>query len=89
MTVTIPIIQQHNGYAGNLITAEISDKCPVCGGPRGEAYNGFSYDGSQRLTVTCWKNPCGHIDLYQDVVKEIARAAMERNNSEPEGIHRY
>jgi len=71
MKVTIPRIQQHAGDPGNLITVEISDKCPKCGAPRGvQRWEGLSYDGSRRLNVDCWKNECGHTDLYKDVIEE-------------------
>lgn len=71
MTVTIPRIPEHEGYPGNLVTIEIKDTCPKCGGKRGEPYKGFSYDGSRRLIVDCWKNECGHIDTYREVMQEF------------------
>lgn len=70
MIVTIPKIREHAGYVGNLITLEISDKCPDCGDPRGEIFGTHSYDGSRRLNVDGWRNPCGHVDLYSDVRNE-------------------
>lgn len=81
MIVTIPKITEHAGYPGNLITIEISDVCPKCGAKRGtRIWDGFSYDGSRRLNVTCWSNECGHIDFYSDVRKEYYDA--KQNNSE-------
>lgn len=68
MKVTIPACEQHQGFYAMSI--EISDNCPVCGGLRGSTYPGLSYDGSRRLNVDCWNNPCGHIDKYSDVRKE-------------------
>jgi hypothetical protein len=44
--------------------------CPKCGGPRGFPFKGSSYDGSRVLDVDRWANPCGHIDMYEDVLKE-------------------
>ncbi len=70
MTVTIPRIQEHEGYPGNLITISISNECPKCLGKRGKVFDGLSYDGSRRLNVSCWVNPCGHVDTYVNVVKE-------------------
>lgn len=68
MTVTIPASQEHEGmYA---VTVEISDKCPVCGGPRGEVFETVSYDGSRRLYCQGWRNDCGHVDTYSSVRKE-------------------
>jgi ribosomal protein S8 len=70
MTVSIPRIEQHEGYPGNIITIEISNKCPICGGKRGEPHKVLSYDGSRRLEVDGWQNPCGHIDKYESVRQE-------------------
>ena len=69
MIVTIPAKAEHEGLYS--ITILISDKCPVCGGPRGEPFKTLSFDGSRRLEVDGWKNPCGHIDYYSDVLKEV------------------
>jgi hypothetical protein len=44
--------------------------CPHCKGPRGEPFKIPSYDGSRRMIVDGWKNPCGHVDKYADVVDE-------------------
>jgi hypothetical protein len=53
-----------------LRTVEISDQCPVCGGPRGvPARRPFHEDGVS-FSVDCWNNPCGHIDRYADVIQE-------------------
>jgi hypothetical protein len=70
MKVTIPSRPQHEGIYS--VDVEISDACPVCGGPRGIPYGGLSYDGSRRLHVSQWDNPCGHIDRYPDVLVEAA-----------------
>lgn len=71
MIVTIPSREQHEGiYAATVF---INDYCPKCGGPRGVAYPAFSFDGSRRLSVTCWGNPCGHVDKYDKVRQEVRR----------------
>ena len=70
MTVTIPACAEHWGVYS--VTVEISDLCPVCGGPRGKKFKGFSYDGSKRLLCDLWKNPCGHVDKYSAVRQEAA-----------------
>jgi hypothetical protein len=72
MKVTIPATAEHQGFYS--ITVEISDFCPVCGGKRGKVFDGISYDGSRRLHVDCWNNPCGHIDKYCDVRKEAKKS---------------
>ncbi len=71
MIVEIPLVTEHEGIWSAKY--EISDKCPICGGPRGEIFRGLSYDGSRRLGVDCWKNPCGHVDKYDDIRKEGVR----------------
>jgi hypothetical protein len=73
MTVTIPKVPEHGGFDFNLITVTISDRCPVCGGPRGVPYKTLSYDGSRRLTCDGWRNPCRHVDLYSAVAQEATR----------------
>ena len=65
MTVTIPACVEHCGKHSMIVN--ISKTCPKCGGPRGEPYDGLSFDGSRRLYVSRWDNPCGHIDSYSDV----------------------
>lgn len=76
MTVTIPSCTEHNGIYAT--TYEISDFCPVCNGPRGKLYGALSYDGSRRLHVDGWKNPCGHIDKYEAVRQEGRKVAYKQ-----------
>ena len=64
-TVTIPGAEEHQGFY--RITATLPWRCIVCGEPRGDTYQGFSFDGSRRLTVDCWNNPCGHVEKYSMV----------------------
>lgn len=45
--------------------------CPQCGDMRGEPRPAISYDGSRRLGVDGWSNPCGHIDYYSEIRKEV------------------
>lgn len=70
-TVTIPACSMHEGYPGYAIEVELEWVCPICGKPRGEPSPTISYDGSRRLGVDGWKNPCGHIDKYVDVRAEV------------------
>jgi len=68
--VRIPACSEHAGiYAVEVL---LNWTCPVCGGPRGEVYDTLSYDGSRRLGVNGWCNPCGHIDYYVRVRNEAA-----------------
>lgn len=67
-TVTIPACAQHEGFY--RLTVTLQWVCPRCGGPRGEPFSTHSFDGSRRLGVDGWSNPCGHVDLYADVRAE-------------------
>lgn len=67
-TVRIPACAEHNGFYSIDVT--LIWECPTCGGPRGEVFDTLSYDGSRRLGVHGWKNPCGHIDSYSAVRRE-------------------
>lgn len=60
--VVIPATNEHGGY--DAMHVLLPWTCLVCGGPRGEPTPGFSYDGSRRLAVDTWKNPCGHVEKY-------------------------
>ena len=69
--VVIPGRVEHDGIYSMVVT--LKWVCPVCGGPRGEPYQGWSYDGSRRLAVHQWDNPCGHIDKYSAVRDEFSK----------------
>ena len=59
-----------------LVTVEIADSCPECGGARGEpSYQPFHEDGETFL-VSVWANPCGHLDLYSAVLTEATGAGQ-------------
>ncbi len=74
MLVTIPSCLQHEGYYSMRV--ELPPRCPVCGGPRATTTTpGLSFDGSRRLAVDTWANPCGHVDGYADVRAEVAAVA--------------
>lgn len=64
-TVTIPARAQHEGLFS--VTLTMPWVCLHCGGPRGEPFETLSYDGSRRLRVHGWTNPCGHIEKYSAV----------------------
>lgn len=69
-SVRIPARADHGGFAGMLV--DLVWVCPRCGGPRGLPHSGLSFDGSLRLTVDVWTNPCGHVDDYASVRAEAA-----------------
>lgn len=64
-TVRIPAMAQHEGFY--TITVTLPWNCIFCGEKRGEPYKTLSYDGSRRLEVHGWRNPCGHVETYQDI----------------------
>lgn len=70
-TVTIPDREQHEGRHSRQVA--LSWQCPTCGGPRGVPEPGLSFDGSCRLPVDTWRNPCGHVDSYTAVRREADR----------------
>lgn len=67
-TVRIPGCVDHAGL--HIVAVELVWLCPECGGPRGEPFDTLSYDGSRRLEVQGWVNPCGHTDQYGAVRTE-------------------
>lgn len=72
-TVTIPAREEHEGIS--TLTVTLPWKCLECGGPRGEPFEGLSYDGSRRLHVHSWTNPCGHVEKYSAVRKSLGLPA--------------
>ena len=70
MVVEVPIIPNHEGNQFWVRDIRISKYCPKCGAERGKPYKTRSYDGSRFVGCEGWRNPCGHIDLYRDVVEE-------------------
>ncbi len=69
--VTIPACEQHEGLLA--ITVRLPWVCLVCGGPRGEPVPKLSYDGSLRMNVHGWTNPCGHLEKYSAVRSALAQ----------------
>ncbi len=61
-TVVIPAREEHDGMLS--LTVVLPWQCMHCGGPRGKPVKGISYDGSRRLQVDTWVNPCGHVEKY-------------------------
>lgn len=61
------------GPGGPIIRkVTIPTVCPRCGGPRGEVRgHNFCSDG-EWAHVNVWDNPCGHVDMYADVIREAA-----------------
>lgn len=74
LTVRVPDYGNQVGYEGvKVVTVEISARCLVCGGPRGEVRpDPFIRDGVRRER-DAWSNPCGHEDTYGSVLLEAER----------------
>lgn len=79
MYVKIPVCPNHYGFQGFVRKIKISAFCPKCGKPRGKViHNMRSYDGSRFVICDGWTNPCGHIDYYEEVVKEFKNGKAKR-----------
>lgn len=65
---------------GGVITrvVTVGTRCLRCGGPRGEVRGQNSCDDGEYYHVHKWANPCGHIEMYDDVVAEGRRWAEAR-----------
>jgi hypothetical protein len=73
--VEVPACNEHQGTFATKV--RIRWACPACGRLRGRVFRGLSWDGSRRLPVDCWVNPCGHIDKYDKVRAEAAALQLE------------
>jgi len=72
MKVTVVRRSKTTGAVIDCPEVLIGENCPVCGGKRGEVYGyNFWEDGTSHW-CNRWNNPCGHIDLYEDVLKEAS-----------------
>jgi hypothetical protein len=58
------------GY-DNLSTPTIVSHwlCLQCGAQRGEMHAARVYNGSQRFAVDGWRNACGHVETYDQVLE--------------------
>lgn len=71
MTVNVSNRGQGRSYQGVWITTvTIVATCPHCGGPRGPKRNGRIIEDGWRYQVDNWDNPCGHVDMFEDVLIE-------------------
>ncbi|MEN2425960.1 hypothetical protein AA0N74_07960 [Chromobacterium vaccinii] len=68
-TVTIPGCEEHQGFY--RLTLTLPWRCMYCGAPRGEPFETLCYDGSRRLNVNGWENPCGHTEKYSAIRARI------------------
>jgi hypothetical protein len=75
--VLLPGCADHAGH--HRVRVALWWVCPRCGGPRGEPFETLSYDGSRRLAVHGWHNPCGHLDTYAAAREEAGVKACGPN----------
>lgn len=72
LTMTVRVADRRSSPVGHatIRTVTILAECPRCGGKRGEPYNHNFHDDGEWLSCDRWTNPCGHTDMYTDVLKE-------------------
>lgn len=66
----VTVMYRNNWFGGDGWTyypmqIEIADRCPICGGFRGEAFPHNFHECGEWLTIDRWQNPCGHVDTYK------------------------
>lgn len=66
-----------NGWTYYPVQIEIGDRCPECGGPRGEPAKHTFRDCGEWFTVDTWQNPCGHLDTYKSCLLEAWRITKQ------------
>jgi len=87
-TMTVRVCNRGDGpgYSGvQIATVTVSTRCPLCGGPRGfdtVRNHNFAEDG-EYLSVDRWRNPCGHADMYEAVLREARQNPLPRGAVEP------
>lgn len=65
----VTIIHKVNGQT-QPVTVTIDDCCRFCGEKRGAPRPHRMFSDGKWHNVNIWNNPCGHIDLHQDVYNE-------------------
>jgi hypothetical protein len=71
--MTVDVIKRTNGgWDLRIVSVTIPDTCPKCGGKRGEPWAHRFHEDGRWYTCSRWDNPCGHIDMYSDVLREVA-----------------
>ncbi len=78
MTVTVRDIHAEAPWGSGMtdpVTRKItiSALCPTCGGPRGEPKGLNQCEDGAHWWTQVWANPCGHPDMYVDVIAEWKR----------------
>lgn len=62
----------HGLYQVLCRTVVISNRCPQCHGPRGMPQSRHFFEDGCSYSADVWTNPCGHLDKYEDVLREAA-----------------
>ncbi|AIV35549.1 hypothetical protein [Streptomyces sp. CCM_MD2014] len=75
MSVRIPAMTGAAPGEVGVLTVSVRPFCQVCGGPRGWDVVGpvEMHVRNVLVTVDRWSNPCGHDDVYADVLEESRR----------------
>lgn len=60
----------HGPFSIITKTIEISDRCPTCSEPRGKPWEETVLEDGDSAVISRWTNPCGHLDKYDDCIKE-------------------
>lgn len=73
--MSVRVMYRNNWFGGDgwtyfPVDVQISIKCPACGGDRGMPKPHHFCEDGDWMTVDAWENPCGHKDLYADVLRE-------------------
>lgn len=82
MTVTVRDRTAESPWGSGPLTPvtrqiTISAFCPRCGLRRGQPNGLNQHDDGAWYWVQTWTNPCGHVDMYADVLRE-AGAVLHR-----------
>lgn len=56
-----------DGWNHEPRVVRVGDRCPICGGPRGEPAPYSFWEDGEAVVVDRWDNPCGHVDKYEDL----------------------
>lgn len=64
-----------------IVSLDVGERCPWCGGPRGQLLPITLWGHAGRFTFDVWTNPCLHIETLPDLRREAGtREARQRQN---------
>ena len=58
-------------YQFEVREIDIGDACIHCGGPRGKMREYQHPEDGAFYTVNQWRNPCGHVEHYDDLIERF------------------